>query len=92
MGGLRQHGRGPGVAQFRGHGVRIAADTAGTAQTDLGIGAGYLDSASSDLSTAADATAYDSGVSSYAADTTSYDAGASSYDSGAADTSTESDS
>jgi hypothetical protein len=56
----------------------IAADTAGTAQTDLGIGAEYMDSASSDLPTAADATAYN--------------AGASSYDSGAADTSTESDS
>jgi hypothetical protein len=39
----------------------IAADVAGGAQADLGIGASYLDTASSDLSSAADATTYDAG-------------------------------
>jgi hypothetical protein len=39
----------------------IAADVTGVAQTDLGIGASYTDTASSDLSSALDTTTYDVG-------------------------------
>ena len=46
-------------------------DAAGTAQTDLGIGAEYMDGAVSDTSSAVDAGSYDSG----SIDTGSVDAG-----------------
>jgi hypothetical protein len=49
----------------------IAAESAGTAQTDLGIGAEYMDGAVSDTSSAVDAGSYDSG----SIDTGSVDAG-----------------
>ena len=53
----------------------IGDAAAGVAQTDLGTGAGYMDSASADLSSAYDTTSYDTGsVDTGSVDTGSVDA------------------